>query len=247
MNYLSDSDLGKFKVYSFQQTPIRKKFINFIKNLKMEQEKIVNLVKPHKLNEFLETPVLWQWQSGPNPDPWVENNPAKWTWQSYSDDDCLIIEKAFSSKKDIADLKDYEVDLKKMVQVDKKSKERVRRVRRQEKSRFMMEISQPMAIIRDQKAMNQAFGTIEYFLAYIVKRTPEAYRLNQTLGKLPVDCRRIQFGDVIQEVVLCIEKGAEIRERILKTRLGSDNSFVAEAKMIMKYIEDHSSTLQDFL
>ncbi len=77
----------------------------------MEQEKFLNLVQPQKLNEFFETPILWQWQSGPNPDPWAENDPVKWTWQNYSDNDCLIIEKTFSFKKDTVDLENYEVDL----------------------------------------------------------------------------------------------------------------------------------------
>jgi len=192
--------------------------------------------------------VFWQWQSGPNPDPWAEKDPAKRTWQDYSDDDCHIIEQAFLLKKEIADLKDYEVDLKKMVQVNKKFRNRVRRVRRQEKSRFMMEMSEPVAIVKNEKTINEAFGTIQHFLEYIMKRTPEAYGLYQRLKTLALDSKTNEFEDIIKGVISCIDKGAEVREKIIKTRSGSQTkSFIDEAKKIINFIEGNSATLGSFL
>jgi len=61
------------------------------------------------------------------------------------------------------DLRSYELDLKKMVQVNKQFKNKIRRVRRQEKSRFMIELPEAVAVIKHQKTMNQAFGTIQHF------------------------------------------------------------------------------------
>ena len=192
--------------------------------------------------------ALWQWQSGPDPDPWSEKDPSKWIWQNFSDNDSLIIEKAFSLNEDLADLKDYEVDLKRMLQVSKQLKNRVRRVRRQEQSRFMMEMSMPVAIVQNQKTMNEAFGTIQHFLDYIMKRTPEAYELYQRLKTLSLDSQNHEFGDIIQEVVVCIERGAQTREKIIKTRTGAQTkSFVSEAIILVNLILDHSKNLRSFL
>src|SRR5690349_12926439 len=85
--------------------------------------------------------ALWQWQS--DPDPWAEKDPVKWTWTNYSEADGLILEKAFSLNQETADLKGYEVDMKQMIQVNKQFRDRIRRVRRHQKSRFLIEIPKP--------------------------------------------------------------------------------------------------------
>jgi len=147
---------------------------------------------------------IWQWQS--DADPFQGKDPAKWTWKNYSDGDCLLIEEAFTFKKETLDLQDHQIDLKKMLQVSKKSKNRVRRVRRQVQSRFMMEMPEPKIVIQEQNAMNEAFGAIQHFLGYIMKRTPEAYGLYQRLKTLALDSKKHKFEDLLKQVLVCIER-----------------------------------------
>jgi len=206
----------------------------------MEEEKIVDVFQSQGVSGCLAF-ALWQWQS--DLDPWKEKDAAKWTWQNYSDDNCRIIEQAFFQNKEIADLKDYEIDLKKMLQVRKDDKHRIRRVRRQEKSRLAMEISKPVAVA--QKTMNEAFGTIQQFLDYIMKRTPEAYALYQRLKELPLESKDIEFGDVIQEVINCIERGAENREKT-KARSASKKTCIEQGKEIVNEIKKNSKSLKNF-
>lgn len=211
-----------------------------------EEGKKIDPAQPEKLDD--ET-VIWQWQLGPDPDPWAESDPTKWTWKNYSDDECDIIEKAFSLKKEAADLKGYEINFKRMHQVNKMDKNKFRRVRRREKSRHMMDLSE--TVIKEQKTMNEAFGTIQHFLDYIMKRTPEAYSLYQRLKKLSLDCKdseNTEFQDIIKEVVACIEKGGETRQRVAKTRTESQKKdFASEAKLVVSVILSNSATLEQFL
>jgi len=213
----------------------------------MQQGKIVDRLKPRRPEDSLEA-VTWQWQSGPNPDPWAEKDASKWSWQDYSHDHCLIIEEASSFNKEVADLGNYEIDLKKMVQVNKQFRNRMRRVRRRETSRFMMEMPEPMVVLKDQKTMIQAFGTIQCFLDEMMKRTPEAYGLYQRLRTTNLDSQRHEFEDIIQEVVLCIERGAETRDRIITARCGCQTTdILVEARKIVDFIKEKSIISGDFL
>jgi len=199
----------------------------------MERHRAIDFYNDHPQisSESFSSP-LWQWQSGPSPDPWKEKDPSKFSWQPYSDSDSLIIEQAFSLHKDLVDLNDnYEIDLKKMLQVNKKDKNRIRRVRRQEKSRFMMEISGPEILPKEEKS----FGTPQDFLEYLLTKAPEAYQLSQRMRKLPLDCRDDEIQDVIQEVLVSIEKAGELKEAL------------SEAKSLVSLIRDKSKSLKDFL
>jgi len=186
----------------------------------------------------------WQWQSDSGPHK--EKDPSKWTWQNYPSDISLIIEKAFShNKEEIIELGDFELNLRSMLLVHKKQRNQVFRVRRQTQSRFLMEIPQPaMIIAKEQKTMNEAFGTIQHFLDYIMKRTPEAYGLYQRLKRLPLDCKENQFRDIIQEVIGCVEKGAKAREKVGNLQ---GKSFTSEAKVIVDLIKRSLGSLKEFL
>jgi len=193
---------------------------------------------------------IWQWQS--DKDPYEENDETNWKWQDYPYDSCLILEKALRLKQAIADLGDYEVDLKRMVQVNKKDKNRVRRVRRQsnksDQSRLMSEMPEPVVISSDEKTMNQAFGTVQHFLEYMMKRTRESYRLYQSLKNMSLDSQEAELKNIIDEVILCIKKGAEARERIVKTRSEPWNqNHIREAEKIVLELKNNSRNLRDFL
>jgi len=214
----------------------------------MEEQKHSDPLKTHTPTNPIQF-AQWQWQC--DPDPWKEKDPVKWSWQDYSNDVSLIIENAFSlNQEEIIGIgNNYEIDFKKMVQVNKNDRYRVRRVRRQEQSRFMMELPEPIVIGKDQKTINEAFGTVQQFLDYIMKRTPESYGLYQRLKSLPLDSEEIKYQDVVQEVVVCIQKGAETREKIIKTRSCSQTTknFISEAKEIVSVIKEKSRALRDFL
>jgi len=212
----------------------------------MEEQKLGDdSTKPQSL--ILYDVIQWKWQS--DPDPWKEKDSTKWTWQDYSSEQSSIIEKAFLLNQATADLGDYEIDFNKMLQVKKNDRHRIRRVKRQEPSRFLMEMPEPTIVSsKDQKTINEAFGTVQHFLDYIMKRTPEAYRLYQRLKDLSLESNETQYQNIIEEVVICIEKGAETREKIIKTRMGSQTKdYVSEAKMIINEIKKISRTLGDFL
>jgi len=207
----------------------------------MEEQKLpLTPAKHHHIPE--PTYSLWQWQS--DLDPFQETNPAKWTWQNYSDEECAIIEEAFGLDQEFIDLKEHEIDLRKMLQVHKRFRNQVRRVRRQEKSRFMIEMPEP----KIERTMNQAFGTIQHFLEYIMKRTPEAYGLYQRLERLMENYNYRDFEDIIQEVIGSIEKGAQAREKIMKTRSNSQTTnFIMEAKLITNILKRNSQLPKNFL
>jgi len=191
--------------------------------------------------------VQWKWQS--DSDPWKEKDSTKWTWQDYIPEQCTIIEKAFSLNQATADLGDYEIDFEKMLQVKKSDKHRIRRVKRQGPSRFMMDIPEPMIVSgKDQKTINEAFGTVQHFLEYIMKRTPEAYALYQRLKSLSLGIGEDQYQDILKGVIACIEKGAETREKIIKTRSNfPTKDYISEAKKIVEEITSTRRTLADFL
>jgi len=66
-----------------------------------------------------------------------------------------------------------------------------------------------------------------------MKRTPEAYGLYQRLKTLNLDSKNHEFEDIIKEVIACIEKGAETREKVIKTRSGSQTiNFLNEANSL---------------
>jgi len=194
---------------------------------------------------------VWQWQA--DADPYKETDPSKWIWQSYSNDVCRILENAFRLKQDLVDLPgDYEIDLKKMVQVNKKSKDKVRRIQRQVlhyddqyQSRFKAEIPEPVVVA--QKSLSAAFGTVQHFLDYIMKKTPESYMLYQDLKKLSLDSESWRFKKIIEEVVVCLKKGAEVREKIVKGRSGAKMDNLKHAGQMENEIRNNSKTLRDFL
>ena len=78
-------------------------------------------------------------------------------------------------------------------------------------------------------------------------------KLHQRLIGLDIDCKQSEIEDIIQEVVQCIQKGAECREKVVKTRMLSSISknYIEEAKKIVLEIESKSSLrslgLRDFL
>jgi len=189
----------------------------------------------------------WQWQS--DTEPWRQKDPTRRHWQDYSYEQCIIIENAFSSDQKLADLGEYEVDFKKMQQIKKSDRFRIRRVRRQEQSRFLLEIPEPTIVCqKSQKTINEAFGPVQHFLDYIMKKTPEAYGLYQRLVHLSLDSNENQFQDVIQEVALSIHKGAETREMIIKTRLHAlTKDYIAEGNRIVAIIRENSKKFRDFL
>jgi len=190
--------------------------------------------------------IKWQWQSDFNPRD--EENPFEWNWRDYSDSDCFILEKAFLLNEKKAILRNYEVDLGRMLQVHKKFSNRIRRVRRQVESRFMMEMPELKVVTKEQKTMNEAFGTLQHFLDYLMKRTREADSLNKKLTELDLNCQSDKFQDVIEEVIYCIKKGAAVRERAIKAIFGCQRrNYRAEAQMMTTLIVQNSSTLRDFL
>jgi len=207
----------------------------------MEEQKQID--PPENLGQLYI--AQWQWQC--DLDPWEETDPAKWSWENYSEETCIIIERAFSLKQGVADLGEYEVDLIEMRQINKKDRYRQRRVRRKGYSRFMIEMPEPKVVPRDDKTINHAFGTVQHFLNYIMKRTPEAHILYKRLMKLNLDCGEAEFHDIVQEVIACVKKGAEARAKNIKLEKG--NSPVFDAELIVEMIKekDNLKSLRDFL
>ena len=200
----------------------------------------------------LDEATRWFWHS--DLDPSKEKDSTKWSWEAYPYDKCQIIEKAFISNEPTVDLGDYEIDLNKMIQVNKTYRNKIRTVRREiynrRRSRFLEELPQPSLVRKDQKTVNDAFGNVDHFLNYIMKRTPEAYKLFERLKALTLDCTENEYKDILEAVVSCILKGAETREKMTVTRAGTVAfvpNFIWEARCIINEIRSEPRTLRDFL
>ena len=211
-------------------------------------EETENLTPVMSLEVPSET-IQWLWQS--DPDPWKEKDSALWKWTPYSHDLSECIEKASSLNNANIDIGNYEIDLKKMLQINKRERNRVRRIKREViknlQSRFLIELPKPSIIEKEQKTINNAFGNVQHFLNYIMKRTPQAYKLFQQLKGLSLSAHESDFKDIIQEVIDSVQKGAEMREKIIKTRSNSPKSFILEAKQIVDEILSESRDLMGFL
>ena len=193
----------------------------------------------------------WLWQS--DSDPWKQRDPTKWVWTPYVYDTHCLVEKAFICNHSIVDLgNNYEIDLKKMLQVSKQDRNKVRRVRReaadQSRNRFMLEL-QPLTIEKGQKTANSAFGNVQHFLNYIMQRTTESYNLYQKLKDLTHTSNQEEYQQIVEEVISCIQRAAQTRAKIIKIRTNSptDFNFVFEANCITDELSKNSGSLKDFL
>ena len=192
----------------------------------------------------------WFWQS--NSDPWMEKDPIKWIWTAFAYDIHCLIEKAFICNHSIADLGDCEIDLKKMLQVNKQDRNKVRRVRReaadQSHSRHLLEL-RPLTVGKDQKTINPAFGNVQHFLSYIMQRTIESYSLYQKLKDLTHSSKQEEYQGIVKEVISCVQKAAQARAKIIKLRVSSSSEFdfMLEADCIVDELSKNSGSLKDFL
>ena len=138
-----------------------------------------------------------------------------------------------------------------MLQINKKDKYKVRRVKRAalKQSRFLLDLPEPLAIEKSQKTFNHAFGNIHHFLNYIMQRTEQSYKLYHKLHDLSLDSKRDKYEELVVDVVSCVHKGAEARAQILKTRTGAvwKDSLIFEAKCITSELSKKSGTLKSFL
>jgi len=192
----------------------------------------------------------WFWQS--DQDPFAEKDPQKWTWTPYPDDHSYKIEDGRLSCESVIDLGEYEVDLKRMCQINKKERHRIRRVKMElnasYQSRFVSDLPVPTSIDKYQKSINPAFGTVQHFLNYIMKRTREAFKLFQKLRDLDLDSQQDQYEDIVQGVMNCIKEGAKTREKVVKTRMSLNPfNFIAEGEEIVNLIVSESRDLRGFL
>jgi len=225
----------------------------------METTQTLNLQSPSNISENPSQQrqreagrnlITWLWQSGV--DPWAETDPSKRRWEPYSQEISLCIEKNFLRNQSTADIGDYIIDFKKMVQINKQDKNKIRRVLRQTKSelnnRFMVELPQPTNLPKEQKTINTAFGDVRLFLNYITKRTYESYILYLKLKRLPLDTKKAEYPDIIEKVVNCVRKGAIARENIVQNRDPSANTnFQFEADCIIEELNNNSDDLGSFL
>lgn len=193
--------------------------------------------------------LQWFWQSGE--DPWEEQDDTKYIWTAYSAQNAYSLEKAFIFNESVVDLGDYEVDLTKMLQVNKQDNYKVRRVKRAavEQSRFLLDVPEPVAIVQSQKTMNHAFGNIHHFLNHIIHRTQQSYKLYFKLSNLTLSTKKHKYQEIFDEVVACIQKGAETRAKILKIRSASgwQDNLKFEAECIAAELVRKSDTLKGFL
>jgi len=111
----------------------------------------------------------------------------------------------------------------------------------------MMEPPEPKVVPQDEKTINHAFGTVQHFLNYIMKRTPEAHILYKRLTKLNLDCGETGFQDIVQEVIACVKKGAEARAKTFKVDKGSNPFFDAGIIVDMIKEKENLKSLRDFL
>lgn len=194
----------------------------------------------------------WFWQS--DSDPWKSKDPTKWTWNAYLVDLNSMIENAFTlNPSSPVDIGDYMIDLKLMMQYRKDDPGRMRRVKRevqkQLQSRLLLDLPEPKV----QKTINEAFGTVQHFLSYVMNRTPESYNLLRRLEGLRLDCQQAEYQDVVDEVVSSIKKAEEARDDAIqatlkKTSLSSTSTtFKIKAQHVAGHIADNSATLKDFL
>ena len=193
----------------------------------------------------------WLWQS--DSDPWKEKDPTKWVWTPYVYDTHCLIEKAFICNHSIVDLgNNYEIDLKKMLQVSKQDRNKVRRVKReamdQSRNRFLLDL-EPLTIEKGQKTANPAFGNVQHFLNYIMQRTTESYNLYQKLKDLTHSSNKEEYQEIVEEVISCIQRAAHTRAKIIKIRTNSpaDFNFIFEANCIIDELSKNSGSLKDFL
>ena len=209
----------------------------------MEQKSFVSGLEPH-IEIDSEIP-RWFWQS--DLDPWIEKDSTKWAWSAYLDDICFCIEKAFILNHKTVETGNYEIDFKKMVQVSKQDRSKVRRIKRevkdQSQSRLLLELPKP------QKTINDAFGNVQHFLDYIMKRTVGSYNLFHRLKDLKLDCKESEYRDIIEEVINSIRKAAETREKVIKTRGLSSKAqnFIFEAQCVIDEIMARVESLESFL
>ena len=123
---------------------------------------------------------VWLWQSDPN--PWKEQDSSRWSWTPYLSEVSRCIEAAFVENKKTVDIGHHEIEFASMVQRAKKDRNRMRRVKREIISGSGTD--QTPTIQKSQRIMNPAFGDVDHFLDYIMKRTPEAYKVFQRLKDL---------------------------------------------------------------
>jgi len=95
--------------------------------------------------------IIWSWQSNTNQDPWeVPEDQREWT--PYTDEQAIIIERAYLDQRDAADLGNYRVSISNMRQYRKEDISRQRRVMRQviderfRQERFSDEPSKPKRV-----------------------------------------------------------------------------------------------------
>ncbi len=171
------------------------------------------------------TSARWSWQS--DVDPWKEKDEKKWSWTPYKVDINQIIENSFLKKEKIADIGDYEIDLVKMLQVNKADRYRIRRIKREElldQSRFSLDLGKPQPVVK--KTMNSPFGNVHHFLDFIMKRTPEAYELYQELKTFNLDSTYDKIENVVKRVTYSIQKGAELREKNISYRIIKQGNYL---------------------
>lgn len=137
----------------------------------MEEQK----QNPSKPQQKTIIPAQWQWQS--DSDPWKEKDPSKWNWRNYPYDECAMLEIAYSLKHETAELDQYIIDFNQMLQIHKSVKNRSRRVRRQEKSRFMHEVPEPQVIASDVIRFEESkISSVKSFFGSVVNKKVNLYR-----------------------------------------------------------------------
>jgi len=110
--------------------------------------------------------IAWFWQSNTDQDPWtIPEDQRQWT--PYTDEQAIILEKAYLEKREAADLGEYRVLIPSMIQYKKGKTSRQRRVMRKEieesfrQHRFSDEPSKP-------KSVNSPFGTLNDFTVFLM-------------------------------------------------------------------------------
>lgn len=177
--------------------------------------------------------VQWYWQA--DLDPWAEREPTKWTWKPYATEHSQLIERSFLHNQGKADLGNYEIYFKEMLQVNKSDRTKIRRVGRVQRvqSRLMMELPEPKS-----GTFNHAFGNVHDFLKFIYQRRDENF-----YWRLKLLRKEEAFDDVVCMVIRSIRDAVEAKQKAIQPQrlLGLEKINDILTKM------DKARTLEAFL
>lgn len=190
----------------------------------------------------------WEWQSNPN--PWTSQEPS--TWTPYESSLSELLEKAYCNQEKQVDLGDYVVHIKGngMLQIEKNSVFKQRRVRRVGLSSDLVEETKTLEENKDARKMrffgaenpktiNRAFGDLKHFLNFFQNRNPEIKVFSETIQQIEAS----QDFDKLTNVVLPVLAESLVTECFKEANTEDDQNKL-EGLLVSFYQKPYTSWRQ---